>query len=114
MNIAEYLNSMQSWSVYFPDNMLAEIEKMKELNMTVLNNIDFSGNADSHIVLFETTKYESLIDEMQKKYMKRQLKRVRKEDCKPEVGILYSSLLTDFERLGDYALNLAEIYKKIH
>ena len=114
MNIAEYLNSMQSWSVYFPDNMLAEIEKMKELNMTVLNNIDFSGNVDSHIVLFETTKYESLIDEMQKKYMKRQLKRVRKEDCKPEVGILYSSLLTDFERLGDYALNLAEIYKKIY
>lgn len=114
MNIAEYLNSMQNWSISLPDNMLAEIQKMKELNMTVLNNIDFSGNVDSHILLFETTKYESLIDEMQKKYMKRQLKRVRKEDCRPEVGILYSSLLTDFERLGDYALNLAEIYKKIY
>lgn len=114
MNIAEYLNSMQNWSISLPDNMLAEIQKMKELNMTVLNNIDFSGNVDSHILLFETTKYEALIDEMQKKYMKRQLKRVRKEDCKPEVGILYSSLLTDFERLGDYALNLAEIYKKIN
>ena len=114
MNIAEYLNSMQNWSISLPDNMLAEIQKMKELNMTVLNNIDFSGNVDSHILLFETTKYEALIDEMQKKYMKRQLKRVRKEDCRPEVGILYSSLLTDFERLGDYALNLAEIYKKIN
>ena len=97
-NIAEYLNSMQKWSVSFPDNMLSEIQKMKELNMTVLNNIDFSGTVDSHILLFETTKYEAMIDEMQKKYMKRQLKRVRKEDCKPEVGILYSSLLTDFER----------------
>ena len=114
MNIAEYLNSMQNWSISLPDNMLAEIQKMKELNMTVLNNIDFSGNVDSHILLFETTKYEALIDDMQKKYMKRQLKRVRKEDCRPEVGILYSSLLTDFERLGDYALNLAEIYKKIY
>lgn len=114
MNIAEYLNSMQKWSVSFPDNMLSEIQKMKELNMTVLNNIDFSGTVDSHILLFETTKYEAMIDEMQKKYMKRQLKRVRKEDCKPEVGILYSSLLTDFERLGDYALNLAEIYKELY
>lgn len=114
MNIAEYLNSMQNWSISLPDNILSEIQKMKELNMTVLNNIDFSGSVDSHILLFETTKYEALIDEMQKKYMKRQLKRVRKEDCRPEVGILYSSLLTDFERLGDYALNLAEIYKKIN
>ena len=114
MNIAEYLNSMQNWSISLPDNMLSEIQKMKELNMTVLNNIDFSGNVDSHILLFETTKYEALIDEMQKKYMKRQLKRVRKEDCRPEVVILFSSLLTDFERLGDYALNLAEIYKKIY
>ena len=114
MNIAEYLNSMQNWSIALPENMLTEVKKMKELNMTVLNTIDFSGNTDSHIVLFETTKYESLIDDMQKKYMKRQLKRVRKEDCRPEVGILYSSLLTDFERLGDYALNLAEIYKEIY
>ena len=40
--------------------------------------------------------------------------RVRKEDCKPEVGILNSSLQTDLERLGDYALNLAEIYKELY
>ena len=109
MNIAEYLNSMQKWAVSFSDSALAEIEKMKDISMKILEHIHFSVNADYHIMLYETTRYETLMDDMQKKFLKRQLKRARKGDCKAEEGILYSELLTDFERIGDNARNLAEI-----
>ena len=50
---------------------------------------------------------------MQKKYLKRQIKRAKKGDCKAEVGIMFSELLTDFERIGDYALNVAELYNEM-
>ena len=33
--------------------------------------------------------------------------------CSEEACILYSEMLTDFERIGDHVLNIAEAYAKI-
>jgi phosphate:Na+ symporter len=38
---------------------------------------------------------------------------MRKGECSEEACILYSELLTDFERIGDHILNIAEAFAKI-
>ena len=37
-----------------------------------------------------------------------QLQRMKEGTCNQEACILYSELLTDFERIGDHVLNIAE------
>jgi phosphate:Na+ symporter len=33
--------------------------------------------------------------------------------CQPEASIIYSEMLTDFERIGDHMLNIAQAYSTI-
>ena len=45
-------------------------------------------------------------------FRKDQLIRMRDGICSDEACILYSELLTDFERIGDHALNIAQELEK--
>ena len=77
---------------------------MKQVSLKILECLERADEENSQFLLEQAAKYENLIDDMQKKYLKRQIKRIRKGNCKAEAGILFSELLTDFERIGDYAL----------
>ena len=86
---------------------------MKQVSMKILEVIDFTDATSPSSQLETISKYESLMDDMEKKYLKRQIKRAKKGDCKAESGILFSELLTDFERIGDYALNVGELHAQM-
>lgn len=104
INIAEYLHTTKKRSVTFSGQTLNDLAKMKQINLKILEQLCMNG-MESQIEKVE--KHENIIDNMQKKYLKRQMKRIKKGNCKPEAGILFSELFTDFERIGDYALNIA-------
>ena len=57
---------------------------------------------------------EQKIDEMRDKFFKKQMQRLKKGKCKPQSGIVFSEVLTDFERMGDHALNIAQQYKEMN
>lgn len=63
--------------------------------------------------LFEVEELEEQMDEMTNRYRERHLERMRKGECSEEACILYSELLTDFERIGDHILNIAQAFAKI-
>lgn len=86
-----------------------DITKMKQINLRILELLCMNGTEPSELQIEKVEKYENIIDDMQKKDLKRQMKRVKKGNCKPEAGILFSELLTDFERIGDHALNIAQL-----
>lgn len=113
MNIAEYTKNLKKWNISFSDNAKTEIKKMKQISLKILDEIDFSDTARPAEQLASISKYESLMDDMQKKYLKRQIKRSKKGACTAESGIVFSELLTDFERIGDYALNVGELHAEM-
>lgn len=51
---------------------------------------------------------EQKIDDMTDSFRRGQLQRMKEGTCNQEACILYSELLTDFERIGDHVLNIAE------
>lgn len=110
VNIAGYAKDLEKWGVKFSDNALDEVEKMKQVSMKTLDELDFLKTEEARMILEETVRNEQRIDDMQEKYLKKQIKRMQKGGCRAETGVLFSELLTDFERLGDHALNIAEIY----
>lgn len=113
MNVAEYTKFMKKWDVKLTDEAKEEVEKMEEISVQTLEALDFTDLAQAEEILQKVSEGEKAIDDMQKKYLKQQIKRAKKGDCKAEAGIMFSELLTDFERIGDYALNVAQLYKEM-
>jgi len=56
----------------------------------------------------EVAQMEQRIDDLTEQFRRNQLKRMRAGGCSEEACIIYSELLTDFERIGDHVLNIAE------
>ena len=51
---------------------------------------------------------EQKIDDMTEDYRQKQLERMQKGTCSEEGCIIYSEMLTDFERIGDHILNIGQ------
>ena len=58
--------------------------------------------------LSKVSALEQRIDDMTESYRRHQMERMRKGACSDEACIIFSELLTDFERIGDHALNIAQ------
>ncbi len=113
MNVAEYTKFMKKWDVKLSDEAKEEIADMKEISIQTLEALELSDITQAKEILTKVEEGEKAIDDMQKKYLKRQIKRAKKGECKAEAGIMFSELLTDFERIGDYALNVAQLYNEM-
>ena len=68
----------------------------------------FSGEAGSAPWLSQVAQLEQKIDDMTAEFRRAQLVRMREGTCSDEACILFSELLTDFERIGDHVLNIAQ------
>ena len=58
--------------------------------------------------LTQVEQMEQRFDDMTDEFRREQLIRMRNGTCSDEACILYSELLTDFERIGDHVLNIAQ------
>ena len=114
MNIAEYAEDLNKWDVSFSERALSEIVEMKNANETILEGINLKDHTTCAQQLAHVVKHETLINQMQKSYLDGQMSRAKAGTCKAESGILFSELLTDFERIGDYALNIAELHIQLN
>lgn len=56
---------------------------------------------------------EQDIDSRTARYRSNQIERMRKGKCHVETSILYSEILTDYERIGDHAFNIAQALDKL-
>ena len=107
MNICEYTQMMDEKKITFSSEAKKEIENMRSISLSAidhLNNLD----ALSEEALSEISGIEQQIDQMTEEYRQNQMERMRMETCEGEAGILYSEMLTDFERIGDHVLNIGQ------
>ena len=56
---------------------------------------------------------EQKIDDITDNFRQNQIDRMREGHCNVESSILYSEMLTDYERIGDHMLNIGEAYDAI-
>lgn len=95
------------------DEAKSEIRKMSELSMEMLEIIRFGTGKGEIQILELTAKNEQKTDDLSESFRANQLRRMQAGSCRAETGILYSEMVTDFERIGDHALNIAEQYQHI-
>ena len=107
MNICEYTQMMHDKNIQFSPEAREEIKRMEQVSLEAL---DLLGQevTDPTKWLTKVSALEQRMDDMTEEYRRNQLKRMRKGSCSDEACIIFSELLTDFERIGDHALNIAQ------
>lgn len=113
VNLAGYADDMKKWDQQFSENVLEELDEMKRQCMNALDNVKDVDPKNVGDVLKSAVVMEQKNDDMRDKYFKKQLQRLKKGKCKPQSGIVFSEVLTDFERMGDHTLNIAQQYKEM-
>ena len=106
MNICEYTNMIKEKQITFSKEVIVQIEQMKEVCCDALDLLlDNQANSES---LHSIESIEQKIDDMTESFRKGQIDRMQTGKCSDEGCVLYSEMLTDFERIGDHATNVAE------
>ena len=107
MNICEYSGMLKEKHIHFSDAARRELQEMDSVCLAVLDELA-RETAEPMELLKNVAALEQRIDDMTGAYRQNQLDRMRSGACSDEACIIFSELLTDFERIGDHALNIAE------
>ena len=107
MNICEYTQMMHDKDIQFSPEAREEIKRMEQVSLEALDLLK-QEVTDPTQWLTKVSALEQRMDDMTEEYRRNQLKRMRKGSCSDEACIIFSELLTDFERIGDHALNIAQ------
>jgi phosphate:Na+ symporter len=113
MNVAGYAQALKRDSLRLSKMALEEVEQMHSISLRIMETLDVREGEDSMHLLEKIAKMEQLSDDMNERFRQNQIERMMRGDCPAQASILYSEMLTDFERIGDHALNIAEEYAKM-
>ena len=110
MNICGYTRMIEKQGITFSKEVRIEIDEMKEVckkALDYLGEIHHDQQEDNQDMK-AIEKFEQQIDDMTDDYRKKQLIRMQNGTCSEEGCIIYSEMLTDFERIGDHILNIGQ------
>ena len=112
MNIAEYSDLISEKKISFSDSAREELEEIKAVSNTLLSLLaeDPEDIIDWHE---KVACIEQKIDDMTDLYRNNMYERIKKQTCTDESGVLFSEMLTDFERIGDHGLKISNDMLKI-
>ena len=112
INIGGYVDVINRKGISFSEQAKEEIEKMKEISEEAMTLL-LEKSDDTTKWLSTMAAMEQRIDDMTSNYRESHLNRMRDGKCSEEACVLFSEMLTDFERIGDHALNIAQSYAKM-
>ena len=112
VNIGGYVYVMDKNDITFSEGAVAELRKMQEVCETAMNLL---VNMDDEPTTWQSkiAALEQQMDDMTVNYRNNHIDRMKQGLCSEQGCILFSELLTDFERMGDHMLNIAQAYAKI-
>lgn len=108
INICEYTKLMEEKKIHFSPKVLEEIGQMKQVSLEAMNKLERVRMGSSRSDIREIEEVEQKMDDMTEEYRNNQLERMQVGVCSDEACVLYSEMLTDFERIGDHILNIGQ------
>lgn len=106
-NLCEYTQLMEEKGIVFSKTEIEEIRQMKKASLDALEILSDIKKGDKELVK-RIEEAEQKIDDMTEQFRQGQLDRMQQGKQDEEVSIIYSEMLTDFERIGDHILNIGQ------
>lgn len=108
INIASRAQKLAEDDTHFSADALKEISIMESLCNNILDELIILDYDEFKNIVDKVDVMEDNIDKTQHQFTVNQLIRLKEKKCSTENSIIYTKILTDFERIGDHGLNIAE------
>ncbi|KOP83460.1 sodium-dependent phosphate transporter [Cytobacillus solani] len=107
-NIIELAEYQQANKVQISENASADLEEMFKLTISTVKESIHALDHKDRIAALDVVKKEEAIDKMERKLRKQHILRLNEGLCSAQAGIVYVDIVSNLERIGDHAVNIAE------
>ena len=113
VNICDYTKLIEEKHIVFSDDAKQQMEEMKMICEKMFHNIS-KVPEDTQEWLQKVHDSENFIDQKTEEFYESHLERINRGECNDEACIIFSEMLTDFERIGDHASYIAHMSNEMH
>jgi phosphate:Na+ symporter len=107
-NIVELIEYQQSNKVKITDDAMEDLETMFNLTINTVERSLESLDLNDTDIAREVAEKEDQIDKMERKLRKQHILRMNEGKCSGQAGIVFVDIISNLERIGDHAVNIAE------
>ncbi len=108
MNIGELTEMRSTSKISFSDIANQEVLDLMSLTSNTLQDMVQLMSTDEIALCYKILDKEEEIDEMTEKLKDDHISRLNQGICNPYAGVIFLDLLTNIERVGDHASNIAQ------
>ena len=106
-NFADSAKARIEHGVEFSEKALRQLKEMNEKTVKILEYSLETFRNRNYEHMREILQLEDEIDAMEKKLQNAHVKRLTKNKCTPEAGMMFSDTVSGLDRVGDHATNIA-------
>lgn len=107
-NIIELIEYKEVNQLILTEEALKDVSDMFELTISIVTNALESFDTSNSELAKKVSEQENMIDKMERSFRKNHIVRVNEGLCSAQVGIVFVDILSNLERIGDHASNIAE------
>ena len=108
-NIAEFADAKIRNSYEFSDEAYSEIYGCFNLAKKMAASSMISLENDDAKMAGEVRRMEAQMNDREKELRKRHMVRLTQRKCSPEFTVIYTDVIHDIEKIGDYCNNIADV-----
>jgi phosphate:Na+ symporter len=112
-NLVELAQYMHEKRLRFSGKALFELREMFELALQAVDKSIEALETENGVLSDEVFAIEPKIDQMERVLRARHIERLNSGKCEPATGVVFIDALSNLERIGDHARNLAYIVKDV-
>lgn len=107
-NILELIEYQEVHRIVLTPDALDDVSEMFELTIKTVEKAIEALNTNDVKLAQEVAEQENVIDKMERQFRKNHILRVNEGKCSGQAGIMFVDILSNLERIGDHACNVAE------
>ncbi|MBD8006068.1 Na/Pi cotransporter family protein [Bacillus norwichensis] len=107
-NIMELVDSQINNKIKFSESAVNDLDRMFELTSTTLRQALEALQEDNESKAGAVLANERLINKMERDLRKKHIQRLNDNLCTGTAGIVYVDIVSNLERIGDHAVNIAQ------
>ncbi|MGM8364595.1 Na/Pi cotransporter family protein, partial [Virgibacillus sp. W0181] len=107
-NIVELIDYQISNKINLTDSALEDLNNMFDLTILTVKQAVKAFNLMDREEALVVVQKEDQIDKMERTYRKKHIIRVNEGKCSGSAGIVFVDIISNLERIGDHAVNIAE------